>query len=397
MTGGVPEGGAASSGARGVVLALGTAQTLAWASSYYLPAILAAPMAAEFGVPAPWVFGAFSASLVVSAFLGPWAGRTIDRSGGRPVLVGSSLLFAAALLLLGLAPTFPVLVAGWLLLGVGMAIGLYEAAFSTLAHLYGRDARGSITGITLLAGFASTVGWPVSALLLDAVGWRGAVLAWAAAHVVIGLPLNLLLPRSGAATRGSASSTTTASADPPAPPLAMAILSFVFATTVFVSAAMAAHLPGLIAAAGLPVAVAVAAGALIGPAQVAARVGEWTLLRRLHPVTGARLATLGHPLGMGALLVLGGPAGAYAFALLHGGGNGILTIAKGSLPLAVFGPHGYGARQGWLNAPARIVQATAPFAFGVALERLGAGALWITTSLSLAAFLALLALRSRPG
>ena len=174
----------------------------------------------------------------------------------------------------------------------------------------------------------------------------------------------------------------------------MPLLSFAFGTTVFVSAAMAAHLPGLIAAAGLPVAVAVAAGALIGPAQVAARVGEWTVLRRFHPLVAARLATLGHPLGAAVLLLLGGPAGAYAFALLHGGGNGILTIAKGALPLAVFGPGGYGARQGWISAPARVLQAASPFVFGVALERLGAGALWITTGLSLSALTALLLLRA---
>lgn len=386
---------AAPAGARGVVLALGTSQTLAWASSYYLPAILAAPMAAEFGVPAPWVFGAFSASLVISAFLGPWAGRTIDRRGGRPVLVGSSVVFAAALVLLGVAPSFPLLVAGWLLLGVGMAVGLYEAAFSTLAHLYGRDARGPITGIALIAGFASTIGWPLSALLLDLVGWRGAVFVWAALHVVLGLPLNLLLPRSGHAVKKLTAQVATSAGEAPTPPLAMPLLSFMFGATVFVSASMAAHLPGLIAAAGLPVAVAVAAGALIGPAQVAARIGEWTLLRQFHPLVSARLATVGHPLGMAALLVLGGPAGAYALALLHSAGNGILTIAKGALPLAVFGPEGYGARQGWISAPARILQAAAPFAFGLALERLGAGALWITTGLSLSALAALLLLRVR--
>ncbi|GAA0592786.1 MFS transporter [Craurococcus roseus] len=380
----------------GVVAVLGTAQTLAWASSYYLPAILAAPMAAEFGVPASWVFGAFSAALVVSAFLGPWAGRAIDRRGGRPVLAASSLVFAVALALLAAAPSFPVLALGWLLLGIGMAVGLYEAAFSTLAHLYGREARASITGITLIAGFASTVGWPASALLLDAIGWRGACVAWAALHLLLGLPLNLLLPRRGPAPDETATTAGAAAAlDAPPPRYAMPLLSFAFGTTVFVSAAMAAHLPGLIAAAGLPVAVAVTAGALIGPAQVVARVGEWTVRRRFHPLVAARLATLGHPLGAAVLLFLGGPAGAYALALLHGGGNGILTIAKGALPLAVFGPAGYGARQGWISAPARVLQAASPFLFGVALERLGADALAVTTGLSLSALFALLLLRTR--
>ncbi len=389
-------GTAAPAGARGVVLVLGTAQTLAWASSYYLPAILAAPMAAEFGVPASWVFGAFSAALVLSALLGPWAGRTIDRRGGRPVLFASSGLFVAALLLLAWAPTFPLLVAGWLLLGVGMAVGLYDSAFAALAGLYGREARGPITGVTLLAGFASTVGWPLSALMAEAFGWRGALLGWAGLHLLLGLPLNLWLPRGGAGAVATAAPADGAASEAAPPRSAALLLGFVFATTWFVTGAMAAHLPGVLAAAGLSAAVAVAAGALIGPAQVAARVAEWGLLRRMHPVVSARLAAFGHPLGVAALFLLAGPAGAYALALLHGAGNGILTIAKGTLPLAVFGPAGYGARQGWLGAPARLLQASSPFLFGIALERLGAGALGITTGLSLAAFVALLLLRVVP-
>jgi hypothetical protein len=122
-------------------------------------------------------------------------------------------------------------------------------------------------------------------------------------------------------------------------------------------------------------------------------VAEWGLLRKAHPVVSARLATLGHPLGVAALLVVGGPIGAYLLAVLHGAGNGVLTIAKGALPLAVFGPHGYGARQGWISLPSRVLQAAAPFAFGLALERLGIGALCLTTGLSLAALLSLLLLR----
>ena len=146
-----------------VVIALGSAQTLAWGSTYYLPAILAAPMARELGASTGLVFGAFSAALVVAAVLGPMAGRRIDLFGGRDVLALSSLVFAAGLTTLGMAQGVGMLVAGWLVIGVGMAMGLYEAAFSTLAGIYGRKARGPITGITLLAGLASTICWPISA------------------------------------------------------------------------------------------------------------------------------------------------------------------------------------------------------------------------------------------
>ncbi len=343
---------AAPEGARRVVLALGAAQTLAWASSYYLPAILAGPMAREFGIGASWVFGAFSAALVLSAVLGPAVGRVIDRRGGRDVLAASNLVFAAG--------------------------------------LYGRGARGPITGITLIAGFASTVGWPASALMEEAFGWRGACLAWAGLHLALGLPLNRLLvppappPEKARAEDGEAA---------PAPRLAMPLLAFVFAATWFVTGAMAAHLPRMLELAGASAAVAVAAAALVGPAQVAARMLEFGLLRRFHPMLSARLATLGHPLGA-AVLVFAGPLAAPAFTVLHGMGNGVLTIVKGTLPLAIFGPVGYGARQGLLSAPSRFLQALAPFLFGLLLERASVGAaLALTSGLTAAAFLALMALR----
>src|SRR5438270_13383782 len=178
-----------------IILAHGTTQTLAWASSYYLPAILAAPIGRDLGLSANWIFAAFSAALVISALLGPRIGRQIDLYGGRPVLCGSNLTIAAGLILLGFATSIPVLMAAWVLLGIGMGMGLYDAAFAALGRIYGHAARRSITGITLIAGFASTVGWPLSAWGLETIGWRNTCFAWAAAHILIGLPLNwLMLP-----------------------------------------------------------------------------------------------------------------------------------------------------------------------------------------------------------
>ena len=179
----------------GVVAALGTAQTLAWGSSYYLPAILADPIARDLGISSNWFFAAFSASLVISGLLGPRVGRQIDRVGGRQVLCASNVLLAAGLALLGASTSVWMMSAAWILLGIGMGLGLYDAAFGALGRIYGSDARGAITGITLIAGFASTVGWPLSSLGLETIGWRETCYAWAAAHIVIGLPLNLLLPR----------------------------------------------------------------------------------------------------------------------------------------------------------------------------------------------------------
>jgi MFS family permease len=374
-----------------VVVALGTSQTLSWACSYYLPAILAAPMARELGIPSSWVFGAFSAALVLSALLGPWAGRMIDRRGGRDVLVASNLVIAAGLVTLAIAPGTTVLVAGWLLLGLGMSLGLYDAAFATLAGLYGRAARSPITGITLIAGFASTVGWPLSALMEETIGWRNACLVWAALQLLVGLPLNRLLVPPAPPPEKQAKEETGEAGAPPR--YAMPLLASVFAATWTVTGAMAAHLPVLLEASGATPTAAVAAAALVGPAQVAARVLEFSVMRRFSPIVSARLSTLGHPAGAIALLAFGGIA-APAFTILHGMGNGILTIVKGTLPLAVFGPVGYGARQGLLSAPSRFLQALSPFLFGLLLERASvATALSITSAMMLSALVALLLLK----
>ncbi len=381
-----------SPGRRGVtVAALGSSLTVSWASSYYIPAVLAVPMAQSFGLSPVWVFGAFSMAMVVSAMVGPWAGARIDRLGGRGVLMLSNLIFATGLTVLASAPVPAILYLGWAVIGLGMGIGLYEAGFATLAGIYGRDARGPITGITLIAGFASTVGWPLSGLMLATWGWREACLGWALIHLFLALPLNAVLPR---ATETPAPSTAPGEDAPPSGPprLAMVLLAFVFAATWFNATAMAAHLPGLLQAAGASSAVAIAAGALIGPAQVAARVLEFSLLRRFHPLASARLAAVAHPVAAVALVGFGGPA-AYVFALVHGAGNGILTIAKGTLPLALFGPAGYGQRVGWLNAPARILQAAAPLIFGAALTAWGLNAIWLTAGLALAASVALMFIR----
>jgi predicted MFS family arabinose efflux permease len=375
-----------------IIIALGTTQTLAWASSYYLPAILADPIARDLGVSSNWIFAAFSASLVISAFLGPRIGRQIDLVGGRPVLSMSNVVFAAGLTLLGFSTSIPVMVLAWLLLGIGMTGGLYDAAFAALGRIYGDAARRSITGITLIAGFASTVGWPLSALGLETIGWRNTCFAWAAAHILIGLPINLLmLP----AVKGAKAAV--ANAVKPHIPIdrTMILLAFVFAAAWTVTGAMAAHLPRIMEAAGATTAQAVFAGALIGPSQVAARIFEASFLSRFHPLVSTKLACLTHPIGAAVLGLVGGGA-ASAFAIFHGTGNGILTIARGTLPLALFGPQNYGYRLGIIGAPARMAQAAAPLLFSLLIDIMGSRVLIVSSALSLSALLALFMLRERP-
>lgn len=375
-----------------VVVRLGVAQTLAWASSYYLPAVLAPAMAADLRVSPSLVFGAFSVALVVTALCGRWAGRLIDRYGGRPVLVGTNVLFAAGLAGMALAEGPLGLGLAWVVMGLAMAGGLYEGAFSALVRLYGHEARSSITGITLIAGLASTVGWPLSAWAEQAWGWRGACLLWMGLHLLVALPLNASLPRATPhvpvpqSDGGAASGRASAALSSPWPTV---LLATVFALAWFVSTAMAAHLPRLLQAHGLTLGVALGLAALVGPAQVAGRLLEFGLLRKAHPLLSAQLATLTHPVGALLFMGLGAPA-AWLFTVLHGAGNGILTIAKGTLPLAIFGAQGYGARQGVLMAPARLAQALAPFLFGLVLDRFGGTvALWVSSMAGLTALCAL--------
>ena len=375
-----------------LILALGTTQTLAWASSYYLPAILADPIARDLGVSSNWIFAAFSASLVISALLGPRIGRQIDLVGGRSVLSISNLTLAAGLALLGFAYSIAMLIVAWLLLGIGMALGLYDAAFAALGRIYGDAARRSITGITLIAGFASTVGWPLTAWGLQNIGWRDTCFAWALAHIVIGLPLNFfMLP----AVKG-AKAAVAASTKPHIPiDRTMILLAFTFAAAWTVTGAMAAHLPRILEAAGATALQAVAAGALIGPAQVAARVVEASLLTRYHPLFSTKLACVTHPIGA-VIVLLGGGAAASVFAIFHGAGNGVLTIARGTLPLAIFGPQNYGYRLGIIGAPARMAQAAAPLLFGLLIDTMGSRVLIVSSALSLSALLALSLLRKQP-
>jgi hypothetical protein len=349
------------------------------------------------------VFGAFSIALVVTAFAGPPAGRAIDAFGGRGVLAASNVVLAAGLVLLGFTSNPAMLFAAWCIIGAGMALGLYDAAFATLVRLHGEAARSPITGITLIAGFASTVGWPITAFVAERYGWRASCFTWAVLHVAVALPINVLCipqatPRATARAkdRGADAGALTWG---PGQKRAFALLAIFSALTAFVTSAMAAHLPGLLVAAGTTAVGAITAGALLGPAQVVARLTEFVASRRFafHPLASARIATACHPLAGVALGFFGGPtAVAVLFAMLHGAGNGMITIAKGTLPLAIFGPVGYGHRQGLLGVLGRGMQALAPYAFGLVLERMGVGAaITLSVGLSLVALATLLALRAQ--
>jgi len=383
------------------VVAIGGAQLIAWASSIYLPAVIAGAQAAELGIDKTTVFAAYSLALAVAALVAPAVGRAVDRRGGRGVLVLANLVLAAGLVGLGICSGTITLFLAWIAIGLGIALGLYDAAFAALVRQHGVGARNAIIGITLLGGFASTIGWPLSAYWQAEHGWRAVCLLWAVLHILVALPLNaLFVPRLAATASPQPSTELHQRHFERDERKTLALLAIFGAATAFVTSAMAAHLPALFMGAGLGGTAAIAAASLVGVAQVVTRFSEFLLARYRPqpPLTMARVATALHPVGAVGLLALGGtPLAAAAFAALHGAGNGMITIAKGTLPLALFGPVGYGGRLGLLTVAHRLAQALAPFLFGLAMEVYGVfGALSLSATLSLVA-LASLALLVNSG
>jgi len=337
---------------------LGINQTLSWGMTFYLPAIVAAPVATSFGQSGFSVLGAFSWALLVTGGCAPRVGKWIDHHGGRGALLASIVVMALGLAVLAASNGLAVWYLGWTIIGVGMSMGLYDAAFATVGGLLGKEAGPSITGITLVAGFASSVFWTLGAALIGALDWRGLLLAYAALMLLVNLPMVwLLVPPAPPRPPQDA-----AIADLPRSPTqthALWLLGAFFALRWFITSAIAVHALPLLQGVGLTAAEAVGIAALIGPGQVAGRILEYAIGPRVDLFIKARLAALLFPLGA-ALLLFGGPVAATAFALLYGMSNGVMTINRGTLPLALFGPDGYARTLGLLAVPVLLAQATAP-------------------------------------
>ncbi|WP_052389735.1 MFS transporter [Belnapia moabensis] len=350
-----------------VVSAIGVAQILAWGSSYYLPAVLAGPIAADTGWPLTWVVGALSIGLLVSGLVSPRIGHLIDRHGGRPVLATSAVLLAVGLLGLGFAPTLPLFIAAWVVIGFGMGAGLYDPAFSALGRLYGEGARPVIAQVTLFGGFASTVCWPLTAFLAEQLGWRGACLTYAVIHLAVVLPLYLVgLPRE--VRRGPAPSAVSGVPPPgqlrPDQRTAFVLLAAGFTLAYATMTVIAVHLLTLLQAQGLALAAAVGMGALIGPSQVGGRVLEMAFGKKAHPIWSLVASSVLVAVGLG--LLVGMPGIAAASIVLYGMGSGIRSIARGTVPLALFGREGYAILMGRLALPTLLATAAAPM-IGVSL------------------------------
>jgi hypothetical protein len=337
---------------------LGVNQMLSWGMTFFLPAIVAGPVGVTLGQSGFRVLGAFSWALLVAGAGAPRVGKWIDRHGGRGALLTSIVVMAVGQMVLAFTPNLAVWYLGWTIIGAGMSMGLYDAAFATVGGLLGQEAGPSITGITLVAGFASAVFWTVGATLIGGLGWRGLLLGYAGLMLLVNLPMVWLLvppapprPRQdgleGEVPRSSAQRR------------ALVLLGAFFSLRWFITSTIAVHVLSLLQGIDLTAAEAVGVAALIGPAQVAGRLLEYVIGPRIDLLTKARVGAVLFPIGA-VLLLFGGAYAAMGFAVLYGMSNGILTINRGTLPLAIFGPAGYAALLGLLAVPVLLAQALAP-------------------------------------
>jgi MFS family permease len=351
---------------------LGVTQILSWGTIFYTPVLIVPLIAAEHGWSMAFTMGGFSAALLVAGLIAPYIGRSIDLFGGQVTMTIGSLTGALGLVLIGYANNPIAYYAVWMVLGVAMSANLYDSAFASLGRIFGAAARRPITALTLAGGFASTVSWPSTHFLLEAVGWRGTYLVYAALLACISAPLHaFVLPRQRfEAVKPAAADTKAPDIVLPPHGLPFILVAFAFATYAFVPSGLSAHLLAIFARSGIDAGTVVWIGALFGPAQVGARLIEFSFGRDLHPLWVVRfaLSVLLCAFVMLAVLGISTPVAA-AFALLFGGANGLVTITRGAVPLALFGASGYGRLMGRLAGPFLLMQAAAPLVMAFVVER----------------------------
>ena len=384
------------------VLVLGVTQILAWGILFYPPVLMMPLIAAERGWSLSFAMGGFSLALLVAGLVAPTIGGLIDRFGGHIVMACGSLTGALGLVLLATI-SHPVAYFGiWVILGVAIAANLYDPAFASLGRIFGAAARKPITILTLAGGFASTVSWPATQLALTYTDWHGAYLLFAAILACAAAPLHAFaLPRTKAApmpeTKGA--STAAVPAVVPAKGMIFFLVAAGFAVYAFVPSGLAAHLLAMFTRSGIDPATAVLIGALFGPSQVAARVCELFFAGNIHPLNLARFAVALILSGFGLLAIFGFALPiAIAFAVMFGAANGLMTIARGAVPLSLFGYSGYGRVLGRIAKPFQIMQAAAPLALAFVVERAGDPvALSVTASFAVVSLICLLLIRRPKG
>jgi hypothetical protein len=369
----MPSPGAFIFGPWRAVSVLGVTEILSWGALFYPPVLTVPLIAADHGWSPPFAMAGFSVGLFVGGLCSRYVGGAIDRLGGHVVMPIGSLIGALGLAGLVFAPGVLGYFAAWITIGIAMAASLYDPAFATLGRIFGSAARTPITALTLVAGFASTVSWPATQFLIQTVGWRGAYLVYAALLAGLAAPLHAFaLPRqhAGGTSRHATSADQAGKVFVPSHGFAFVLVAAGFASYAFVPSALSAQLLAIFQRFGLAPATVVAIGMLFGPAQVLARICEFSFARRLHPLWIARCAVglLVAAFVLLALLPFSASVAAI-FAVMFGMANGLLTIARGTVPLALFGAAGFGRLMGRIGGPFLVVQALAPVVVAFVADR----------------------------
>jgi predicted MFS family arabinose efflux permease len=381
--------------------ALGFTQIVCWGAIYYAISVLARPIAADTGWSATVVFAGFSLSLLVAGLSAAPLGRLVDRRGGRAAMTIGGAIGGAGLALVGLAPNVPVYFVGWAVLGVASRLTLYDAAFATLVEIDGRGARRAISVLTLFGGLASSIFWPLTQIVEQAIGWRGTFLAYALLTLGCAALHWLALPPKPAAAPGPAGPADATSLDegtiPPSErPLAIALLTVSLALNGIVFTALSAHMIPIFVALGLALTTTVWVASIKGVFQTLGRLAELVFGARLPPTLLAVIATGALPLAFLALVPGVDLVTAVLFSIFYGVSNGLVTIVRGGLPLVLFGRVGYAAVLARIAAPGLFLNAAAPAAFAALIEAAGPVAGLVTLFvLSLASFVGTLVLAAR--
>lgn len=357
----------------GAIWALGVTQIIGYGTLYYSFSILAPGIAEEFGVAVEWIYGSISLALLAGGLISPYAGGLADRHGAARVLSIGSAAAALSLIVCGLAGNAYWFLSGLILVELASAFVLYSTAFALLAQATGPQAQRSITYLTLIAGFASTIFWPLTSWMLQGLNWHQVYFVFAGLHVLVCLPLHLWLTRFArmAAQRPVEETTAPVLQASGGGNSTFILVVLGFSLAGFVSAATLFHIVPMLGVLGLGGS-SVLVATLFGPAQVASRLINMAFGKDLPAPTLAVISAVLMPAAL-TVLALTAPAiaGAVAFAIIFGLGSGLFSIVSGTLPLALFGKAGFGKRLGWISLGRLGVSAVAPFALSVALGAIG--------------------------
>jgi predicted MFS family arabinose efflux permease len=333
---------------------------------------MAVPVVKDTGWSQQWVYGSLSLGILISGLLAPMVGRGVARMGGRLILASSGLIIALGLALIASAPNLPCFVLAWVVMGVGMSVGLYDPLFATLGQLYGNNARSAITRITLISGFCTTLVWPLLAILIEHFGWREACLVYSTGLALFVLPIYLcVFPKHVPVMHPSTAHPSIEKAlSNVVQERTLMLLTAGFILASVIMTAISVQLIAVLQAQGISLTAALGIAALLGPSQVGARAIDMLIGRQTHPIWSALGSSV--LVALGLMCVIMSPAMAALGIVLYGAGSGIRSIVRGTLPLALFGARNYPIVLGRIARPTLIAQALTPLAGGYLQERYGA-------------------------